>query len=31
MVYIAVLAVTLLMVGASVVWVATGQHSRKTK
>ena len=31
MLYIAVLAVTLLMVGGGVVWVATGQHSHKIK
>jgi hypothetical protein len=31
MVYIAVLAVTLMMVAGSIVWVMTGQHPRKSK
>jgi hypothetical protein len=29
--YIAVLAITLLMVAGSVVYVMTGQHSRKSR
>jgi hypothetical protein len=31
MLYIAVLAISLMMAAASVVWVMTGQHPRKSK